>query len=63
MFVHGELFLCETTDMPNSTIYPELFSVCESEINASCPNRQSITLIFQLHTDLFRYQSEAKATG
>lgn len=48
----------ENPGMPQLTIYPVLIGVCESERNASRPNRQSMTLIFQLDADLYRNPSK-----
>lgn len=49
---------CVWDNVPNFTIYPKLIGVCEHERNASCLDRQSMALIFQLYADVFRNQSK-----
>lgn len=49
----GSVFIFETSDRPQFTIYPQLIGVWESERNACRYNSQSITLIFQLEADLY----------
>lgn len=55
---HGTVRVCETASMPQFIVYPELIGVWESERNASSPNSQSMTLIFQLDSDLYRNPSK-----